>query len=462
MIQLATFAMGSLSLAYMLVRYSERDTVTLLTIWLAMLWLMSSRWILAPLGAVGMPALVFGVGLMIVWLGARLSGHRSLLAAGPQPVRIGVACYASIVLLSFAMAQFRPLSELEQTSSVRALIVLASMTGIVLLTADGVRNRARLDKLLQRLVLVATVAGVVGCLQFFIGLDLAPNLRLPGLVQHGSIMGVRDRSIFGQAYGTTQHPIEFGVVMATVVPLAVHYAAYAKERRTKALWWAAVMVLAVGCLVSVARSGVVAIGVAIPVLALAWGWRWRLSGAVYGLSFLSVMWAVVPGLVGTIRSLFQGMGNDPSVRGRRERVPLVIEQLRENGPLGLGPGTHTPEEYFLLDNAYYGTLMDLGWPGVFTLLLMFGTGMAAALIAKRGQDSETKHLAQAILAGLAVLPVVMATFSALSFPTYAGTTFLLLGAAGALWRITLPDRVAAARCAGRPVAAGHAPNPAGT
>lgn len=442
MIELGFIAFGAAALGYGFWRYSDRDATTLLTIWLVLVWLMSARWVLAPLGAVGAPATVFAVGLMIVWLIARLAGAQGGLAQGVQPVRIGFGAYAVVVVASYAMAHLRPLTELEESSSARALITMAAWAGIALLTADGIRNRARLDALLKRLVVLAALAGLIGWLQFFADVDLASNLRLPGLVQHASIIGARDRSIFAQAYGTTLHPIEFGVVMATVLPLALHYALFTKGRRMRLVYWAAVGILAVGCLVSVARSGIVAIAVAMPVLALAWGWRWRLNAAVYGVGFLALMWAVVPGLIGTFRSLFTGWGHDPSIEGRRERVPRIMDQLEANGVLGLGPGTFTPEDYFLLDNDYYGVLMNLGWPGVFAVLAMIGAGIGAALVAKKHQDAETRHLAQALVAGLAVLPVVMATFDAFSFRTYAGVTFLLLGAAGAAWRITLPDRVA--------------------
>ncbi|QBI20280.1 O-antigen ligase domain-containing protein [Egibacter rhizosphaerae] len=459
MIEAGFAAIGGLALLYFFFRHSERDAVTLLTIWLALLWLMSARWVFAPLGAVGMPAIVFGVGLMLIWVWARLVPRPSLLADGFQPVRLGFGAYASLVLASYAVAQLRPLTELETTSSARALITLASMGGVALLAADGIRDRIRLEKLLKRLVAVATIVGLVGWLQFFVGVDLSPNMRLPGLSQHAPMMGLRDRSLFEQAYGTTLHPIEFSVVMAVVLPLALHFALFEVQRWKRAGWWVAVTVLAVGCLLSVARSGVVAIGIAMPVLALGWGWRWRFNGAVYGLGFVAVMWALVPGLIGTIRGLFQGMDHDPSIQGRRERVPMVIEQLQENGFLGLGPGTFTPEEYFLLDNAYYGVLLELGWPGVFVVIAMLGSGIGAALVAKRYQDPETRHLSQALIAGIAVMPVVMSTFDALSFQTNAGTTYLLLGAAGALWRITLPDRASAAPPAQeRSDKSGHAPS----
>lgn len=440
MLELAFSLAGSLALLYLFLTRSERDGTTLISIWLALLWLMSARWVLAPLGAVGSPAIVFGVGLAILWLLLRLSGRGEFLAQGPQPVRLGVTLYGLVVLSSYAVAQLRPLSELEASSSDRALILLASLAGVALLTADGVTTRARLDTLLKRLVAVASVMGLIGAAQFFAGLDIAQQLRLPGLTQNAPMMGLRDRSLFEQAYGTTLHPIEFGVVMALVLPLALHYATFSSTRRGKVTWTAASAVLAIGALISVARSGTVAVAVAMAVFALGWSWRWRLNGAVYALGFLAVMWAVVPGLVGTIRSLFEGWGNDPNIQARLDRVPRIVDQLEANGPLGLGPGTFTPEEYFLLDNEYYMTLMNLGWPGVFAVLAMLGLGIGTALIAKRGADAETRDLAQALVAGLAVVPVVMATFDAFSFPTFTGTVYLLLGASGALWRLTVPTR----------------------
>ncbi len=55
---------------------------------------------------------------------------------------------------------------------------------------------------------------------------------------------------------------------------------------------------------------------------------------------------------------------------------------------------------------------------------------------------RTAHLGYAIAAGILGLTVSLFTFDALFYSVFRSTLFLLLGMAGALWRLTRGDEVA--------------------
>ena len=61
-------------------------------------------------------------------------------------------------------------------------------------------------------------------LQFFTGVGLGRVFRIPGLQELGSIQAIQDRSTFNRVSATASHPIELGVVLGMLFPLAVHFA----------------------------------------------------------------------------------------------------------------------------------------------------------------------------------------------------------------------------------------------
>lgn len=419
---------------------TRRDAVTLLTVYLALLFVLPAPLVIAPMGAVGSPALIAGIGLAGLWAAAKVTPE-SGLDRGWQPIRVAVVIYAGVMLASSANGFLRPLTELEQSGSSRALLTLASLVGVALLAADGITSQERLETLLRRLVLLAAIVGVIGIVQFVTGWDPTRYIRLPGLALNHNLVGISERSIFNRPWSTTQHPIEFGVVLGALFPLALHYAFHAPTPRARVGRWAMAFIVAAAVPMTVSRSGVVAIGVAMAVMALGWSWRRRVNVAAGAMAFTVFMWAVIPGLIGTLRSLFLNMGHDPSVVARQERIPRVVDLVADHPWLGYGFGTFSVEEYLLVDNEIFVTAISTGLIGltVFVGLIIF-SGVIAFDVRRLTQDAPTRHLALAIAAGLAGLLVCMATFDAFFYRMFTGTMFLLLGAAGALWRLTRQQR----------------------
>lgn len=417
-----------------LIDRSKRDAVTWLTVYLVMVFGFSARLVFSPAGAIGTPAL--GVGAIITWLYwlQKTSGSDEL-DRDWQPVRVAVVVCMLWMLTSTSAAYARPLSDLEISGSTREVIRLVIYAGTALVAADAITTRARLDTLLRRLVFAASFLSLMGIAQFITGTDVTAYFRPPGLtVSHETVTGIR--SSFNRPFGTALHPIELGVVLSLVLPLAIHFARFEPRgtRRQRAV--AAAIVIACGIPMSLSRSGIIALAVAMITLSTIWTWRERANAAVMATGFLAVMYATIPGLLGTIVALFENSDTDPSVQNRIARIPQMLELFGERPLFGRGFGTYNIEDYFLLDNEYFVTAIEVGLLGLAVVIAVLLTGVFLARgVRHRGGDLATRHLGQCIASGLLAAMATMYTFDAFYFHVYSSVLFLLLGCAGALWRL---------------------------
>ena len=186
------------------------------------------------------------------------------------------------------------------------------------------------------------------------------------------------------------------------------------------------------------------------VLGFAWSpqRRWRTLG--FGLVFVVAMRLAVPGLVGTIRALFTSFGEDPSVADRQIDYSFVSDLFNQRPIFGRGFFTFIPTRYDWLDNQYLMTAVETGIVGVLAVLTLFAVGIGISrLVWAVSPDDTTRDLARSLMAALTVPVTTFATFDYMSFATSRSLLFLLLGCAGALWRIEVRDR----RRAGMPARA---------
>jgi O-antigen ligase len=109
---------------------------------------------------------------------------------------------------------------------------------------------------------------------------------------------------------------------------------------------------------------------------------------------------------------------------------------------GRGFGTFLPELYTYLDNQYLGLLIEVGIIGTAAFVLLLVVGIGSARGARRGGDAETRSLGQALAGAIFAALVTVGTFDLLAFGIASGLLFLLIGCAGALWRLTAANRAA--------------------
>lgn len=432
---LAGAGLVALLLVVLIVLRSEFDSTTLLLTATSASLLLPSRLVFAPLGGAGTPAMVLGLLGGGLWLfGVLVPALGS--ARGRQPVRALVLLYLLAVIASFVVASQRGLDPVEARAADRGLFVAASAVGFALVAADGIRTRARLERLLKGLIVGSCGLAIIGILQFTISLDLASMIRLPLLsVDETKYEAITQRSEFNRVSGTTYHPIEFSAVLTMILPLALHFTSSSPPGQRRR-WWLAVGILGAAVPMSVSRTGTIGLLAVALVLFPTWT-RPRRKQAMWAALLMAIaMKALIPGLLGTIRSLFLSFGVDPSVTNRRIDYSYVNSFIAQRPVFGRGFGTFLPTRYDYLDNQFLLSLVETGVVGLVMLLGVFTAGMGCLRgLRRRSADSATRDLAQSMLAGLVVVLLTCGTFDFLSFPTARTVAFLLVGCAGALWRL---------------------------
>jgi O-antigen ligase len=395
--------------------------------------------------------------LLLWWAAARLVPGLGV-SARLQPIRIVMGIFVVVVLASYVSAMLHgwgmPVGLQEKTAfgsgtldpasldevavkeinaADRGLLSLAAWTGIALVAADGLRTKRRLDLVLKAIVVIGTFVAFLGMLQYFFELDLVTYFKIPGLTPNSDFGSIALRTV-RRVEGTAVHPIEYGVVLTAILPIAIHRALYAR-RGHRFFPWLAAAVIGVALPMSVSRSAILALFVAAIVMFAGWSTSRKLKGLVVAVVFAVGMKLMVHGLLGTVRSLFTNLGNDPSIQGRTEDYTVALRLFHEQPLLGRGFFTFIPALYRTFDNAYLLAVVEIGILGAVALLLVFLVGIFTARGARlRASDDEARDLGQVLAASLAAVMVSAATFDLLGFPMAAGLTFLLVGCSGALWR----------------------------
>lgn len=422
-------------------RPPRADAATLLSCYVWVLLVIPPSMVLRGVPMSLGPASVVGLFLALFWMCAQLTSTLGA-AKGPNVVRTALFVYAVALLATYGVATYGYLPPDELAMTDHAMVLAAVYLGVVLGMCDGVRGRDRLDFVLRSVVAAATVVAAVGALQFVLAIDLAPYLeQIPGLRGQFGYAFIEDRNALRRVGATTGHPIEFGVLCALTLPLAVHYALRAREEGRSGRWWLCVVLIGSGVPFSVSRSAIVGLAGAAIVLLIGWSGRRRSRALLIGGGMAAVLAVVYPGLARTIYGLFANIGTDSSTKYRVHDYELVAGQTGTQLWLGRGLGTWYAPKHQILDNQYLGTLIETGIIGVVAYLVVFGAAIYAALRARAMcTDPQHRDLGLSLAASLAVPLIGSATFDLLAFRSAAGLAFLLVGAAGAYLRIARSER----------------------
>jgi O-antigen ligase len=274
---------------------------------------------------------------------------------------------------------------------------------------------------------------LIGILQFFTGLTLVDAIQIPGLkVNNGGVASLDGREGFTRVSGTTINPIEFGVVVSSMLPLCLHVALTDPSRR--AVRWLPVVCVAIAIPLSISRSALIAVGLALAILFVTWDKRMRVAAAAGVLVVAGAVFVVIPGMLGTLSGMFTGVQDDSSALSRTDSYALALDFVGRSPWVGRGFLTFLPE-YRTLDNQYLGLLIDLGFLGTAALVVMFVVAIAYGIHWRsRIVDPKTRGLLVSMIAALSASAVSFAFFDALSFPMIAGLTFLLIGMIDSLGR----------------------------
>ncbi|GAA1945734.1 O-antigen ligase family protein [Amycolatopsis minnesotensis] len=422
------------------------DGTTLVCLYVLVLMLVPAKFVISRIPMTMAPITVLAFGLGVVWGCAHLVSTLRM-AKGRTMVRTGLFLMLATHLLTYGIAtrRYLPPDEVNLTDS--GLIRILGTISVALFVCDAVVTRDRLDRLLKVVVGVVAVMAGVGILQFAFGFDLTQYLNVPGLRAQGGYDAIQERAAFRRPAGTTNHPIEYGLICAAVTPLAGHYAFNAKGSGVSAArWWLCTALIGGGALVSVSRTAILGLLIVGVVLVLALPGRRKIVVLGCGLGAIGVASLLVPGLIGTLYGLFANIDEDPSVTSRTDDYTVAWQQVDLHPWTGRGFGTYLPDKYQLLDNQYLLTLIENGWIGLLGMLAAFVLAITAAVkVRMSARDLTTKSLSASLIAGVAVGVAGAATFDLFSFGVATGLVFVLIGASGALNRIAAAERKSVVR-----------------
>ncbi len=414
-------------------RRTHIDAALMVFIYIAALMFIPANLTVAALGSVGTPALLFGLLALIWWIGAQMSRAYATLSPA-QPVRLAAVGFTLAVVASYVAAMVRPIAALEINAADRGLLLTASWLGIVLLTSDGVTTVARLEQALRLLVLAGGIVAVLGIVQFYTSSAIVDVIQIPGLTMHKQIVSIFDRGGFNRVSGTATSPIEFGVVLSMLLPLALHFAFMDKHRRL-VVRWLPVAAIAFAIPIAISRSALLGVFVVLLILLPTWPKTRRRISYLVILAMVGFVYVAIPGMLGTLTKLFTGITSDTSAASRTDSYALVWQFFTRSPFFGRGISTFLPE-YRILDNQYLLVLIELGIVGMIALIAYLVTAIVSVVDARRhSTNPRVRSLAPALAAAVVAGALSFATFDAFSFPQVSDLLFLCIGCIGALWNI---------------------------
>ncbi|MFC7724023.1 O-antigen ligase family protein [Nocardioides sp. GCM10028917] len=422
------------------------DATAILTTYLVLLWFVPSTMVVPALGSAGSPSNLLGVGCFSWWVWFHVQRAEDT-GVGFQPVRAAMLGWLLIMLVVYAHAMASPILGDEISVADNGILRLLGMAGVLLLATDGITTRERHRVLLRRLALAAGVVAVLGLVQYATHQIWVDRLSIPGLTASTAGQELSERAGFARPSGTSTHPIEYGVVLAMALPLVIALAG--GQHRQRLFFRVLLVPMILSIYLSVSRSAYVCALVALVVMALSWDHRKRIHAGFFLLVTSVAMYLWVPGLLGTIVTLFSQGEDDPSVASRTGSYEIAAQFITNSPLLGRGFGTFLPK-YWILDNGYLGLLIEGGILGLVGLLAVIVAGVLAARRARSwSTDPDDRQMARALMASIMAGACGLAFFDTFAFPQTAGCVFLVIGLAGSMRR--LEERAAPASDRSHPI-----------
>ena len=404
---------------------SPFDGASLLSVYFLLLLCIPSNYVIGVIGAAGSPSQLMGLGMLAWWAFRRLNTPYQTAGLG-HPVRKALLLLAMAVLASYVAAMSRPLDGIEASAVNRGVLGFASWVGVFLVAADEIPTTARLNTLIQRLTLFGAAVASLGILQFATKRAWTEYLLIPGLVVNSEAASVVSRVGFTRPAGTALHPIEFGVAVAILLPLALHLSVV-NARKPFVIRWFPIATIGLAAPLSISRSSILCVVVAVTFAlpALATGVRRTVSAL--GIVMLVVVYVAIPGMIGALIGLFTTISDDNSAESRTDSYSLALQFIEQAPVFGRGFFTFLPA-YRILDNEYLLFLIEAGIAGLLALLLFFGTAIVVALSThRRLSDAYARQLAQLLGASVAAGAMGFAFFDAFGFPIVPALTFAVAG-----------------------------------
>ena len=413
------------------------QAVPLLQLFVVTLMVFPSDSVLKAVGGGGYVAALISYCLLLAWMAAVLFGIHNPFEYR-HPVRVAVCMMWLVSLASYVLIDRAILTSTEQTGADRWLLQLAGVSGVILLTAEGLRSVDDLHRVLRALIWGGAFCGVVAALQFWLRIDITPYLRmLPGFSENQAESVYSDiisRGGLNRVVGTAIDPIELGVVAGMLLPIAVYLAMH-DVSRPKWQRWFPVICITLSTATSVSRSAILSAVLALGVLLVSLPPARRLIGLAGIVVATAGIFLTAHGLIGTLDEYFFAGTSDSSITHRLNNYPYVEQLVREAPWFGQGGGTYIPaSSAHIFDNEYLTTAVQLGLVGLAALVFFLLWPALAAFVARgRTNDPGLRDLCAALAGSELAAVLCSGTFDSLSFPMFVNVQALVAGLIGAVW-----------------------------
>lgn len=419
-----------------------QSAAPLLSVYLVLLLGIPSNLTLGGLASLGRPSFLWGLVLAFWWVLAQLQRSTRDRKRVWQPVRFALLAFVVIVLVSFAAALLRGQPGDQISPANTAVLRVISWSGVLLVAMDGLSTRDQVIQLIRRLTVGAGLVAALGLAQFVTGRSLLDWVSgIPGVAYDAE---VASRGTFTRAAATATHPLEYGVVVTGCLPLALLTAMTdgfraEADRQIRLRWWIPVGLMTISSMLSVSRSALIGLAVAVLATLPAMKPIYRRLTIVGGLFASIAVAAAVPGMASTMIALFLGGTKEASAQSRSNALSRLPEFIHSSPLVGQGFGTFLPR-YYIFDDAWALLTVELGILGLVAFAAIAVAAIQSATCsAHLSEDPELATIGRGIAASMLTTAVLFAFFDAMGFPISAAMYFLFAGIAAAIRRIVIME-----------------------
>ena len=394
--------------------------------------------VLAPVGASGSVPELLALALFGLWALSAVLGLHDPITFG-HPGRAGTLLLLLASCLSYAHL-FAGLSGastvIGRAAADRWMLLVIAAAGIAFVTTESVRTISDVRVLVRWVLAGGTICCVVAIIQFALHLNPMEwfKVLMVGFVENGNASAFQPRGALMRVAGTTLHPIELAVVTAMLLPLSVWRALHDPKGR-KGLQWIVVGLFVVANAITVSRSGLIGLVIALTVTVIFLPRPAKLWAAVIVPLGTAGLFLAVPGLISTMFATTTAGSSDSSITYRMDDYPLALRLVADRPLFGTGPGTWIPAQpKDIFDNQYLLVAVTMGIAGFIALLAyLLVPALAALTAARHAAGNELKLLSAAAAAAGLIATVTSGTFDSMSFPVFALLLPFFIGLSGASW-----------------------------
>lgn len=369
-----------------------------------------------PLKSYGSPAKILALIAFLLVVGSLFP--KSAKTHFLRPGSIFLLAYLFLFLMSYGVGLSLVSTEYTSDNRTRAVVALVANIGAGLYVMSRAETIKQRDFILGCIAVGLVFNCCVGVLQNLTDVDLRNLLQPPGFVKNlnreGTDVGIAERFGAKRAIGTSGHAIEFSVLAAISVPVALYFASFATSRAVRVMSIPAVLVGFTAVVAGVSRSGVVALGIALIVLAWSYTVQRLTLGllVVIGISWMQVI--INPNSLSALWSTITNSAEDLSIQARLADYATVSQTFREYPLFGLGLGGNPPVEYGFLDNQWLQALVQGGLAGL-TAMAALAIGIMFGATASLRQSQTAKERAQIYTITAMLFGILASSFTFDSF-----------------------------------------------